>query len=96
MPDEYFPTAGAEDAMPSEETPEPGADTPPEETEGGTTALLPKSVLGGKDFEPGEEVVLKVVKVHEDEVEVEYAPEKPDETKSSTDSEIEAMDTKGY
>lgn len=95
MPDEYFPTAGAEDDMGMEETPQPDADTPPEETEGGTTALLPKSVLGGKDFEPGDEVVLKVVKVHEDEVEVEYASEKP-EIKSSADSEIEAMDTKGY
>lgn len=44
---------------------------------GSETALIPKSVLGGKEFKPGEEVVLKVTHVYEDEVAVEYAPEKP-------------------
>lgn len=39
------------------------------------TALLPKSILGGKEFSPGDEVVLKIVAIHEDEVEVEYAKE---------------------
>jgi hypothetical protein len=43
----------------------------------GETALLPKSILGGKDFQPGDEVVLKIVGMHDDEVEVAYAPEKP-------------------
>jgi hypothetical protein len=45
----------------------------------GETALLPKSILGGKDFKPGEEVVLKIVRMHDDEVEVAYAPAKPGE-----------------
>lgn len=43
------------------------------------TAVLPKSILAGKDFKPGEEVVLKVVAVHDNDVEVEYAPEGPEE-----------------
>ena len=42
----------------------------------GETALLPKSILGGKEFQPGDEVVLKVVHIYEDEVEVAYAAEK--------------------
>lgn len=45
----------------------------PAEGESGETALLPKSILGGKEFKPGEEVVLKVVNVHDDQVEVAYA-----------------------
>lgn len=39
------------------------------------TAVLPKSILMGKKFEPGEEVVLQVVAVHGDSVEVKYASE---------------------
>lgn len=81
--------------MPGDETPTEQTPTETEtETEGGQTALLPKSVLGGKDFEPGEEVVLKIVKVHEDEIEVQYAPEKAKEPTS--DEEIDALETKGY
>ena len=37
------------------------------------TALLPKSILAGKDFKPGEEVVLKVLRILDDQVEVAYA-----------------------
>jgi hypothetical protein len=35
--------------------------------------LLPKSILMGKDFKPGEEIVLKIEAIHDDEVEVSYA-----------------------
>lgn len=43
-------------------------------------ATIPKSVLGGKEFQPGQEVVLKVEKVMEDSVLVSYASEeKPEE-----------------
>lgn len=51
-----------------------------EESEG-TTALLPKSILAGKEFKPGEEVVLKIVHIYDDDVEVEYATGKEDEEK---------------
>lgn len=70
--------------MPSDYYPEPDDQTPdmPETEEGqemdesgGKTALLPKSILGGKEFKPGEEVVLKITHVYEDEVAVEYATE---------------------
>lgn len=40
----------------------------------GETALLSKSMFGGKDVEPGGECTFKVVAVHDDEVEVEYVP----------------------
>lgn len=74
----------------TEEAPETGTDT--EETSekedtGEASALLPKSVLGGKEFKPGEEVVLKIVHVYEDEVEVSYASEKPEGEVEDEDEE---------
>ena len=47
-----------------------------EEPSEGQTAILPKSILGGKEFKPGEEVMLKIVALHDNDVEVEYAPKK--------------------
>lgn len=64
------------------------------------TALLPKSILAGKKFDPGDEVVLKIVAMHGDEVEVEYATEKPgeedhDESKphDDMDGELSSMNS---
>lgn len=37
------------------------------------STLIPKSLLAGKHFEVGDEVVLKIVAMHEDEVEVAYS-----------------------
>lgn len=71
-----------------QEAPKTGGaeDTETEEDMGEATALLPKSVLGGKEFKPGEEVVLKIVHIYEDEVEVEYATgEEGEETPEKTE-----------
>lgn len=66
----------AEPAAP--EAAEPTAPETAEEegAENEPTAQLPKSVLGGKTFKPGEEVVLEIVRVDEDSVVVKYASEK--------------------
>jgi len=49
--------------------------------EGEQTALLPKSILMGKDFKVNDEIVLKIDAIREDEIEVSYAsePEKKSE-----------------
>jgi len=39
----------------------------------GPTAMLPKSILMGKDAQPGDEIVLKITKIFEDEFAVQYA-----------------------
>lgn len=91
MADDYFPMAGPSEPAGGEKPAEGAPAAPEKEDEGGTTALLPKSILGGKDFKPGEEVVLKIVRIHDDEVEVEYAPEKPESTGPSADQEIDQM-----
>lgn len=58
----------------------------PKKDEGATTALLDKSILGGKDFKVGEEVVLKIVAMHDNEIEVAYASE-PEESKEPAGDE---------
>jgi hypothetical protein len=70
-------------------------DQSPDENEQpeGETALLPKSLLGGGDCQPGEKISLEVVHVYEDEVEV--RPVKGDEEKESAlgtaDDQLAAM-----
>ena len=55
--------------------PEAAAPQESESKGGEQTAILPKSILAGKEFKPGEEVVLKIVAIHDNDVEVEYASE---------------------
>ena len=51
----------------------------PAEDQGGdkgeVTGILPKEILAGKDFPVGSEVVLKIVTIHDNDVEVAYASE---------------------
>lgn len=60
-----------------------------------TTALLPKAILAGKTFKVGEEVVLKIVAFHGDEVEVQYASE-PSSTDDSSEMDKAGMKMSGY
>ena len=50
-----------------------------EQEEENPTALIPKSLLAGKKFEPGDEIVLEIVAIHGEEAEVKYAKEKSEE-----------------
>lgn len=83
MPEDtsYYP----EDSEPKDMNPENDDGGSGAEEGGVQTALLPKSILMGKEFNPGDEVVLKVVHLYEDEVEVEYASEKKEEKSGGMD-----------
>lgn len=64
-----------------------------------STGLISKSLLGGKHFGVGDEVVLEIVADHGEEVEVKYASEKPEsktesETKSDGGDELSSMNEK--
>ena len=59
----------------------------------GMVATLPKSILAGKDFKPGDEIVLKIDSIHEDEVVVSYAQEKGKE--ESAEQPVTAPEAKG-
>lgn len=73
MPADMY--SDAEEAPSAPATP-PETESPADQDEGGDVAELPKTVLGGKEFKPGEEVVLEVVQVMENSVLVKYASEK--------------------
>lgn len=76
----------------SEESGEPAQHDESKEDEGGDSALLPKSLMAGKDFKPGDEIVLEVVKVYGDEFEVRYAQEKkPKSEKPAMDESMDSM-----
>lgn len=78
MPDQMYPQPDEPDATSAapQGADGEGEEKPDDQKMEGETALLPKSILGGKEFNPGDEVVLKIVGMHEDEVEVSYASEK--------------------
>jgi hypothetical protein len=81
MPEDLYSDNPGGDAAP---------DTAPDKNKAGDegeTALLPKSILAGKEFKLGEEVVLKIVKIYEDEVEVAYA--KGEDSKESEHPEMD-------
>jgi imidazolonepropionase-like amidohydrolase len=50
----------------------------------GETALIPESLLAGKKFEVGEEVMFKIVSMHDGQVEIAYATDH-DESKEHMD-----------
>jgi len=64
-----------------------------DESAEGETALLSKSMFGGKEPKPGEEYYFKVVRLHGDEVEVEYSKgtDQGKETEDSPETKIAAM-----
>lgn len=60
---------------------------PKEEKGDEATAVLSKSVLGGKEFKPGEEVVLEIVEVRDQDVVVKYASEEGGEKEEAEHAE---------
>lgn len=79
MPENYDMGMEEEQAAPGMP---PDSGDPGEPGEGGedeSTAILPKSILMGKEFEPGDELVLRIVRMHENEIEVTYASEETGE-----------------
>ncbi len=54
-------------------------------------AVLPKSLMAGKDFKVGEEIVLEITRVGEEDFSVKYASEKPSDKKGGDEGEAEAM-----
>ena len=58
----------AEDKAPDDDKGENPDDT--------VEAVLPKSILAGKEFNVGDEVVLKITAMHDDQISVAYAPAK--------------------
>lgn len=61
------------------------------------SSLVDLKVLTGKHGPPkeGDEIVVKVVKIHGDQAEISYAPEKPEgESEPGEDKEMEELNSK--
>lgn len=63
------------------------------EHESKQTVLLPKSILQGKPFKPGDEVVLKIEEMYEEDFSASYAEEP---AKESTGMDKAKSDLAGY
>lgn len=71
----------------------PGAKAAPEGKEGASdsaTAVIPKALLAGKEWKPGEEIMLEIVQLTEDGAVVKYASEKGEEGEHDEYAEKEA------
>jgi hypothetical protein len=89
--EDYYPEAQTDTAAEGADNESPKSDKG--EEYGGESALIPKALLAGKEFKPGEEVVFKIVHMYEDEVEIEYATDdKKDTKKSNMDMAMDGMD----
>lgn len=65
MADDYMSDGGEFEAAPEAE---------PAEPKGTKTTLIPIDFFEGKNLEPGTTCEVKIAKVHDDQVEVEYVP----------------------
>jgi len=63
----YYDDAPAPSSQAPEGKPEPDADASKTET-----ALLPKSIFGGRDLKPGDKCDIEIVSVHEDDYAVKH------------------------
>lgn len=82
-------------AAPMDETEGGMEDNPSEESnEPKPTAFLSKEMGGGKQWKPGDEIVLRVDAVDPEtgELQVSYAPEKPDDESGEPMDTMSAMD----
>lgn len=98
MATDYYPSPDTAD-----ESPPAAADTSNEGSQQGTesddevgeTALVPKSILAGKDLQPGDTVTFKVVHLYDDEIALRPVSEsKEEETEPqgmSANDEIDSM-----
>lgn len=84
------------DAPAAPEKPEMEASESDEESpENEPTAEIPKSLFGGKEFKPGEEIVLEIVQLTENGAVVKYASEKGGEEYGGGEEEAPAPAPKG-
>lgn len=71
MADDYMSDGGEFEAAPEDE---------PAESKGTKTTLIPIDFFEGKELEPGTTCEVKIAKVHDDQVEVEYVPHSAEES----------------
>lgn len=85
--DDPYSDAGMSGGEADDAKPKTDETKPEEATDDSIEAVLPKSILAGKHFDVGDEVVLKITAMHDDEIRVKYAPAKKDESEGKEPGE---------
>lgn len=86
MDEEMYPeTEPQTPAQPESETPEKGGE------EEGETALIAKSIFGGKVLKPGDKVTFKIADAYDDEYGVELVDSEEESEPNSANDEIDEM-----
>lgn len=75
MDEDYYPK------MDDDAAPDKAGDG--EEADEGETTLVPKSMFGGKDYQPGDKCTFEIMHDHGDEVEVRHVSDQSDEKHES-------------
>lgn len=76
----YSSNPGGDESMYADTADSPDKSSPDKSgDEGGASATLPKSLMAGKQFNVGDEIVLKIDAIYDDSFVVSYATEKGDE-----------------
>lgn len=93
MEDAFYSSPEGEEVVEETETTEETPESVDDEEAANPTALLPTSALG-KGVKVGDSISIKVVKIYDDEAEVEISPSKPQpETEEmSVGNELAALD----
>lgn len=87
MPDsDYYTPEAEDDTRSSQPTPDDSGDADTQ------TALLPKSIFGNKDLEPGTECTIKIEHVYDDEVEVSYVSSDTNSKQTEMDHSMSSLD----
>ena len=85
------------DAEPEQQAPAaPAEEGAEKETSSGPVAEIPKSLLAGKEFKPGESIMLKIVSIKDDSVIVEYDYGDEDQEKEVTAPTEQAPQSNEY
>ncbi len=95
MADDYYPGGGADSGSGDTGTDDGGSsdasDNAPDDKAEGESCLVPKTIFSGKEINPGDECMFKVVKDYGDEIEVAYVGDDKSESSESSPAMGEAM-----
>ena len=88
MQDDLYSDQGMGDSAQPAAKPDAGEDKPAGDADS-QQAILPRSILAGKEFKVGDEVVLKITSMRDQDISVAYAPEKAEGEEQPKEGEEE-------
>ena len=87
MPDSYYPNTDSEDAADESDPNDEKESSDSKDSPSKETTLIPASFFGDKEKEVGDECKIRIVAIHDGEIEAEYV--KHDDSKDSAEDSDE-------